>query len=112
MTVVEVWTPAGSAIASGEGYDPAGSVVLSDPQAQAAVTRLARTGVLCSSGYAYQGPEGWRAHGDPMEAAIDVLARRMGIDTDAARGRRSRRSASRSILAGGGCHSSLTPRSW
>ncbi len=85
MTVVEAWTPSGSGIASGDGYDPAGSVVLTDPQAEAAVTRLARVGVLCSSGYAVDGPQGWRAHGDPMEAAIDVLARRMGIDTDAAR---------------------------
>jgi magnesium-transporting ATPase (P-type) len=85
MTVVEAWTPSGSGIAHGDGYDPAGSVVLTDPQAEAAVTRLARVGVLCSSGYAVDGPQGWRAHGDPMEAAIDVLARRMGIDTDAAR---------------------------
>ncbi|MDH4077963.1 MAG: HAD-IC family P-type ATPase, partial [Acidimicrobiia bacterium] len=27
----------------------------------------------------------WRAHGDPMEAALDVLARRVGIDTGADR---------------------------
>jgi magnesium-transporting ATPase (P-type) len=85
MTVVEAWTPDGSAIANGDGYDPTGSVVLSEPAARGALERLARIGVLCSTGYAYATADGWAAHGDPMEAAIDVLARRLGIDTDALR---------------------------
>ena len=29
----------------------------------------------------------WQAHGDPMEAALDAFARRLGIDTDGDRSR-------------------------
>jgi magnesium-transporting ATPase (P-type) len=85
MTVVQAWTPTGAAVASDPGYDPTGSVVLSDPAARTDMERLARAGTRCSNGYSFEVDGVWQAHGDPMEAAIDVFARRLGIDTDAER---------------------------
>jgi magnesium-transporting ATPase (P-type) len=85
MTVVEAWTPSGMAIVSGEGYGPDASVVLSDPAAEDAVVRLATAGSRCSTGWvAFEGDR-WAAHGEPMDAALDAFARRMGLDTGADR---------------------------
>jgi magnesium-transporting ATPase (P-type) len=85
MAVVEVWTPAGTVVVDGLGYEPTGSVVASPPEAGTAVERLGLAGVRCSVGYAYLAEGAWRAHGDPTEAALDVFARRVGIDVDADR---------------------------
>jgi magnesium-transporting ATPase (P-type) len=82
MTVVEAWAPSGMALIRQPGYDPAAPVVLSVRDAEGELTRLALAGVRCSVGYAFQAEGSWQAHGDPMEAAIDVFARRLGIDTD------------------------------
>jgi magnesium-transporting ATPase (P-type) len=41
--------------------------------------------VRCSAGRAVERDGEWQAQGDPMEAALDVFARRLGIDTDAER---------------------------
>jgi magnesium-transporting ATPase (P-type) len=85
MTVVEAWTPSGMAIVSGEGYGPDASVVLSDPAAEHAVVRLARAAARCSTGWVAFEDRKWVAHGEPMDAAIDAFARRMGLDTEADR---------------------------
>ena len=85
MTVVQGWTPDGSALAGDPGYAPDRPVVLSDPRAQRAIERLATAAVCVSSGYATLNEGVWRPHGDPMEAAIDVFARRLGVDTDGLR---------------------------
>ena len=85
MTVVEAWTPSGMAIVMGEGYGPDASVVLSDPAAQQALIRLATAGARCSTGWVALEGEIWVAHGEPMDAALDAFARRMGLDTDADR---------------------------
>ena len=82
MTVVEAWTPSGMALVSTPGYDPAASVVLSEPEARSSVERLARAGARCSAGHVAVVEGAWTAHGDPMEAALDVFARRLGLDTD------------------------------
>jgi magnesium-transporting ATPase (P-type) len=87
MTVVEAWTPGGMALVGEPGYDPAPPVVLSAPESRRAIERIAVAGARCSSGFAYQSAGGWLAHGDPMEAALDVFARRLGVDTDADRTR-------------------------
>jgi magnesium-transporting ATPase (P-type) len=63
------------------------AVAVSDLAARAAVERLAHAAVRCSTGHVQQADGGWRAQGDPMEAAIDVFARRLGLDTDAERRR-------------------------
>jgi magnesium-transporting ATPase (P-type) len=82
MTVVHAWTPTGAALVSEPGYDPSAPVVLSDPAAQPDVERLATAGVRCSAGFVHHVDGAWRAHGDPMEVALDVFARRLGIDTE------------------------------
>jgi magnesium-transporting ATPase (P-type) len=82
MTVVQAWSPAGAAIVSEPGYHPNGTAVLSDLAARPALVRLALAGVRVSNGYAFERDGAWHAHGDPMEAAIDVFARRLGVDTD------------------------------
>jgi calcium-translocating P-type ATPase len=82
MSVVEVWTPAGTARIEGTGYDPTAALDLDDAVADA-VQALARAAARCSSGRAVQREGRWVAQGDPMEAAIDTLARRLGIDAAA-----------------------------
>ncbi|MFZ6005214.1 MAG: cation-translocating P-type ATPase [Actinomycetota bacterium] len=81
MTVVQAWTPGGGAVTSEPGYDPTASVVLSDPEALGEIERLALAAVRCSAGYVFESDGAWQAHGDPMEVALDVFARRLGIDT-------------------------------
>ncbi|MBC7292310.1 MAG: cation-transporting P-type ATPase [Actinotalea sp.] len=88
MTVVEVWTPAGTVTVAEPGYGPTADVAATSAPARAAAAELALAAVRCSTGYAHEVGGVWRAHGDPMEAALDVLARRLGVDTDADRRRR------------------------
>ena len=80
MTVVTVWTSAGEvAISDADGYDPTTPLELPSP-ARAAVTDVASVASHCSDGRVDRRPDdGWAAVGDPMEAAIDVLARRLGV---------------------------------
>ncbi len=87
MTIVEAWTAHGTAVVAGLGYGPDAGVVLSDPAARSAIERAALTGVRASTGFATHEPAtgSWTAHGEPMDAAIDAFARRLGLDTDAFR---------------------------
>ena len=83
MAVVEVWTPSGRAYLDGTGYEPVAQVDV-EPGAARAVADLARAAGRCSTGSVEQvdgkdGPE-WVAHGDRMEAAIVVMAARIGVD--------------------------------
>jgi magnesium-transporting ATPase (P-type) len=82
MAVVEAWTPAGRAHIVGSGYDP-DSALVADEEVLPALARLARAAVRCSTGRAVQRDGRWVAQGDPMEAAIDTLARRLGLDVAA-----------------------------
>jgi magnesium-transporting ATPase (P-type) len=79
MAVVEVWTPAGTAHIVGSGYDPT-SALVADETVLPSLAQLARVAVRCSTGRAVQRNGRWVAQGDPMEAAIDTLARRLDID--------------------------------
>jgi magnesium-transporting ATPase (P-type) len=85
LTAVEVWTPSGRAAIEGSGYDPAGRVESGDPAVIDAVTRLARAAVRSSTGRVLRKGERWTALGDPLDAAMDALARRAGLDPDADR---------------------------
>jgi len=85
MSVVRVWTPRGHATVHGEGYSPSGEVVADDPSALPALKELARAAGRCSTGRAVEHDDRWTAQGDPMEAALDVLARRLGLDVAAER---------------------------
>lgn len=77
MTVVEAWTPRGSATATEPGYAPTAPITYTEPRAVEPIARLAAAGALCGTGYVDRSGGGWRAHGDPMEAALDVFARRV-----------------------------------
>ncbi|HEX4902337.1 MAG TPA: cation-transporting P-type ATPase, partial [Acidimicrobiales bacterium] len=77
MSVVEVWTPSGSVHLAGEGYAPTAAIVADDGDAVAAAGAAAAAARSCSSGEVVLREGGWVAVGDPMEAAIDALARRL-----------------------------------
>jgi len=77
MAVVEVWTPDGTTTVHGAGYEPVAEVT-GPTAAVTAARELARAAVLCSTGRIRQDENGWTAFGDPMEAALDALARRTG----------------------------------
>lgn len=85
MSVLEVWTPAGSVAIRGSGYDPTAEIVALRHEVAEALSHVARAAMLCSNGRAVERDGRWEAQGDPMEAALDVLARRVGIDVDAER---------------------------
>ena len=76
MSVTAVWTPAGAVHVAGEGYSPNG-VVEGDPAAIAAAAELSVVALTAGHGRIELDGEAWKAVGDPMEAAIDSLARRL-----------------------------------
>jgi magnesium-transporting ATPase (P-type) len=80
MEVVAVWTPAGVATIEGVGYEPEASVTCEPPDAMSALRETARVGARCSNARIVEEGGRWIALGDPMEAAIDAFARRVGID--------------------------------
>ncbi len=80
MAVVEVWMPAGRAVIDGTGYEPSADISCEPPSAAIALEEVARVAARCSSGYAVAKDGKWVAVGDPMEAALDALAHRVGID--------------------------------
>jgi magnesium-transporting ATPase (P-type) len=87
MTVVEAWTPSGTVSVHGPGYDPVAALTWSSTSAHEACAALALAAMRCSTGYAQESDGEWQPHGDPMEAALDAFARRLGIDTDGDRRR-------------------------
>jgi magnesium-transporting ATPase (P-type) len=86
MAVVDVWTPTGTATIEGQGYEPTG-IVHADPALRATLVEVALTSVRCSNGRIFREGEEkgarWIAHGDPMEAALDAFAHRLGVDVAA-----------------------------
>jgi calcium-translocating P-type ATPase len=82
MAVVEAWTPAGEARIAGRGYEP-NAKLEADEAALPALTALARALARASSGQAILREGRWMAQGDPLEAALDVFARRLGFDRGA-----------------------------
>lgn len=74
MNAVDVFTAAGRVQITGEGYAPDGGVQGSGVEKAAEAALAART---ASQGRAEFHDGQWRAQGDPMEAAMDVLARRL-----------------------------------
>jgi calcium-translocating P-type ATPase len=83
MTVVRAWTPVAEARTAVAGYEPDAAVTTTGDVE--VLRRVALAGVRCSTGRAQLVDGTWYARGDPMEAALDVFARRLGIDTDADR---------------------------
>lgn len=78
MNAVEVVTPAGRVQVHGEGYEPTARLD-GDPAAIDLLPAVARAALRCVAGRVDEGPEGWRAIGDPMDAALHCLALRVGV---------------------------------
>lgn len=74
MNAVEVFTADGRAKVTGEGYQPEADI---EGTGISAATRTALAARAASQGRAVLHGVEWRTAGDPMEAAIDVLARRL-----------------------------------
>lgn len=82
MSVREVWTPRGTLLVHGDGYDPTGQVD-GTSEATAAAKVLATAGVLCSDDLTVLRDGVWVPEGESLEAAIATLAHRLDIDVDA-----------------------------
>jgi calcium-translocating P-type ATPase len=81
MVVVEVWTPAGTARIHGTGYEPTAAIE-ADDDVLPSLRSVACVARSCSTGRAVYRDDRWTALGDPMEAAIDALARRLDVDIE------------------------------
>lgn len=92
MSVVEAWTPDGTALITGDGYEPSGKIDATSGAGKS-LRELALASVQCSDGRIVIEDGHWRAEGDPMEAAIDAFAQRLSIGADERRTQVSRRFA-------------------
>jgi magnesium-transporting ATPase (P-type) len=79
MSVTEVWTPNGHASIEGSGYEPAG-IAHADADLVPQLKELARAAAMYVNGRSVLHEGRWVAHGSPLEVALDVFARRLGID--------------------------------
>ncbi|HLH71993.1 MAG TPA: cation-transporting P-type ATPase, partial [Chloroflexota bacterium] len=82
MSVVEVWTTHGHDQIEGRGYDPGSRTPVESDRA-AVLRELALTVSYCSNGCVVERDNRWVAQGNPLEAALYVFCRRMGIDPEA-----------------------------
>jgi calcium-translocating P-type ATPase len=82
MSVVQVWTPLGSSKIEGRGYNPEEAIHV-EPELAKALRSLALSASCCSTGHAVWRQDRWVAQGDPLEAALEVFARRLGIESRA-----------------------------
>jgi Ca2+-transporting ATPase len=87
MVARQLWTLAGQATVSGDGYGPQGKVLRDgqplDPTTDPDVTELLTAAALCNDA-ALRPPaadQGWTAVGDPTEAALLTVAARLGLQT-------------------------------
>jgi len=79
MSVVEVWTPLGSATVHGTGYEPEADVASPSTDVTTRLKDIAVAARRCSNGRVALQDAIWVAVGDPMEAALDAYARRVGV---------------------------------
>jgi magnesium-transporting ATPase (P-type) len=76
MSATVVWTPVGRVTVAGVGYRPEGQAE-GPADALVAATALAVSALTAGVGRIRRDGDEWLAVGDPMEAAIDALARRL-----------------------------------
>jgi magnesium-transporting ATPase (P-type) len=79
MSVVEAWTHSGSSTFEGIGYCPEGAIN-ARPELIPALREVALSASYGAVGRAVRDGDRWVAHGNPLEAALEVFARRIGID--------------------------------
>jgi magnesium-transporting ATPase (P-type) len=77
MAMVEVWTPVGTALLEGTGYEPTARIQAS-PEVIDRMRRAAESAVQCVSGRVVQQGTAWVAEGDAMEAAVHAWSLRVG----------------------------------
>ena len=77
MAVVEVWTPAGTALLEGTGYEPTARIQAS-PEVIDRMRGAAESAVQCVHGRVVQQGTTWVAEGDAMEAAVHAWSLRVG----------------------------------
>ena len=96
MTVRSVAVPDHVLAVSGVGYQPAGTLSEAErepPQAPAAAVALARAALLCNDAALLRQGEQWQPQGDPTEAALIVLAMKLGLDPEEERNNHPRTDA-------------------
>ncbi len=79
MEVIEAWTPSGTVRLRGDGYGPLADIRADDPLAREQLNRCAAVALACSTGRVVEVDGSWEPRGDPMEAAVDALARRLEV---------------------------------
>ncbi len=72
MSVVEVWTPDGTARIEGQGYEPTGQMETRTDDGEDDTPPLALVAARCSRVTRTCRDGVWTAVGDPMDAAVDV----------------------------------------
>ncbi len=89
MTVRHVILDGRTVEIAGSGYAPEGAVTSDAGGGAAAAAEAAgpilRCGLLCNDSALKRGETGWRAEGDPMEAALVAAAMKAGLDPDRVR---------------------------
>ena len=97
MMVESVATAPGLFEVSGEGYDPHGDITgapeLDGEARRALLAEVARGALLCNEASLRQAEDGWQVSGDPMEGALLVLARKIGLDLEGERAHHPRTDA-------------------
>jgi magnesium-transporting ATPase (P-type) len=79
MSVTDVWMPYGCAQIEGNGYDPSGEV-RAVPDMLPHLRELAGAAALHLHGRCVMRDGRWVADGNPLEVALDVFGRRVGLD--------------------------------
>jgi Ca2+-transporting ATPase len=86
MTVRALWTAGHSFGVSGEGYAPVGRVDFAgrepDPRQLELLRRLLGALVACNDARLVREGDGWKAVGDPTEAALLVAGAKLGVTRD------------------------------
>ncbi|MCT4682476.1 MAG: HAD-IC family P-type ATPase, partial [Roseicyclus sp.] len=84
MTVRRLWTAAGDYALTGRGYDPTGHVERDGQKRRAGddalLARAAQVALACTHARLQRDGDGWRALGDPTEAALIVMAHKAWAD--------------------------------
>jgi calcium-translocating P-type ATPase len=79
MSVVEVWTPSGTSTMDARGYNP-DEAIHAEPEVMRVLRNLALSASCCSTGRAVWRQDRWVSRGDPLEAALEVFTRRLGLE--------------------------------
>lgn len=82
MSAVQVWTALGTVTVSGDGYEPVAAVA-GNGETLALAARTSLAAAAASRGTITQRDGHWYPEGDPMEAALNALMRRLTGATEA-----------------------------